>query len=306
MPASFSGVCGLKPTYGLVPYTGAAPIEQSVDHLGPMAMSSADCALLLEVLAGYDDGRDPRQFAGLQARPYVSALTQGVQGLRIGIVQEGFGTAGAQADVDAMVRTQALRLREAGAVVEDVSIPMHLQGPAIMFSSIMDNTLSTFTDQGASGPNVRGHFPLSAIEFYGRARRERADDYPVTVKTVMLFGLAMRRRYGHYYSAKAHNLVPLLRAAYDDAMRQFDILVMPTTPMKAHRIPPPDAGLDVMMACALDMIGNTAPFDATGHPSMSVPAGLSDGLPVGIMFTGRQGEDDVVLRTGHAFEHLTR
>lgn len=306
MPASFSGVCGLKPTYGLVPYTGAAPIEQSVDHLGPMAMSSADCALLLEVLAGYDDGRDPRQFAGLQAKPYVSALTQGVQGLRIGIVQEGFGTAGAQADVDAMVRTQALRLREAGAVVEDVSIPMHLQGPAIMFSSIMDNTLSTFTDQGASGPNVRGHFSLGAIEFYGRARRERADDYPVTVKTMMLFGLVMRRRYGHYYSAKAHNLVPLLRAAYDDAMRQFDILVMPTTPMKAHRIPPPDAGLDVMMACALDMIGNTAPFDATGHPSMSVPAGLSDGLPVGIMFTGRQGEDDVVLRTGHAFEHLTR
>jgi amidase len=194
-----------------------------------MAMSSAGCALLLEVLAGYDDGRDPRQFAGLQAKPYVSALTQGVQGLRIGIVQEGFGTAGAQADVDAMVRTQALRLREAGAVVEEVSIPMHLQGPAIMFSSIMDNTLSTFTDQGASGPNVRGHFPLGAIEFYGRARRERADDYPVTVKTVMLFGLAMRRRYGHYYSAKAHNLVPLLRAAYDDAMRQFDILVMPTT-----------------------------------------------------------------------------
>ncbi len=306
MPASFSGLCGIKPTYGLVPYTGAAPIEQSVDHLGPMAMSSADCALLLEVLAGYDDGRDPRQFAGLQAKPYVSALAQGVQGLRVGIVREGFGTPGAQADVDAMVRAQALRLGEAGALVEDISIPMHVQGPAIMFSSIMDNTLSTFTDQGASGPNVGGHFPLGAIEFYGRTRRERANDYPVTVKTVMLFGLAMRRRYGHYYSAKAHNLVPVLRAAYDDALKRCDILVMPTTPMKAHRIPPPDAGLEIVMGRALDMTGNTCPFDATGHPSMSVPAGLSDGLPVGIMFTGRHGDDDVVLRVGHAFEHLTR
>ena len=306
MPASFSGLCGHKPTYGLVPYTGAAPIEQSVDHLGPMAMSSAACALLLEVLAGYDDGRDPRQFAGLQAKPYVSALTQGVQGLRVGIVREGFATPGAQADVDALVRAQALRLQEAGAVVEDISIPMHTQGPAIMFSSIMDNTLSTFTDQGASGPNVRGHFPLAAIEFYGRTRRERADDFPVTVKTVMLFGLAMRRRYGHYYSAKAHNLVPVLRAAYDDALRRYDILVMPTTPMKAHRIPPADADPAVMMGCALDMTGNTSPFDATGHPSMSVPAGMSDGLPVGIMFTGRHGEDDIVLRVGHAFEHLTR
>ena len=306
MPASFSGICGIKPTYGLVPYTGAAPIEQSVDHLGPMGMSSADCALLLEVLAGYDDGRDPRQFAGLVAKPYVSALAQGVQGLRFGIVREGFGTPGAQADVDAMVRSQALRLREAGATVEEISVPMHAQGPAIMFTSIMDNTLSTFTDQGASGPNVRGHFPLAAIEFYRRSHRERADDFPVTVKTMLLFGLAMRRRYGHYYSAKAHNLVRSLRAAYDDALRRCDILVMPTTPMKAHRIPPPNAGPEVIMGCALDMTGNTCPFDASGHPSMSVPAGMSEGLPVGIMFTGRHGEDGVVLRAGHAFEQLVR
>ena len=296
MPASFSGICGIKPTYGLVPYTGAAPIEQSVDHLGPMAATSADCALLLEVLAGYDEGRDPRQFAGLAAKPYVSALAQGVKGMRFGIVREGFGTPGAQADVDTMVRAQALRLREAGAVVEDVSIPLHAQGPAIMMSSIMDNTLSTFTDQGASGPNVRGHFPLAAIAFYAKTRRERANDYPVTVKTVLLFGLAMRRRYGHYYSAKAHNLVPMLRAAYDDALNRYDVLVMPTTAMKAHRIPPPDAGPEIVMGLALDMTGNTCPFDTTGHPSMSVPAGTSEGLPVGIMFTARHGEDDVVLR----------
>lgn len=306
MPASFSGICGIKPTYGLVPYTGAAPIEQSVDHLGPMAATSADCALLLEVLAGYDEGRDPRQFAGLAAKPYVSALAQGVKGMRFGIVREGFGTPGAQADVDTMVRAQALRLREAGAVVEDVSIPLHAQGPAIMMSSIMDNTLSTFTDQGASGPNVRGHFPLAAIAFYAKTRRERANDYPVTVKTVLLFGLAMRRRYGHYYSAKAHNLVPMLRAAYDDALNRYDVLVMPTTAMKAHRIPPPDAGPEIVMGLALDMTGNTCPFDTTGHPSMSVPAGTSEGLPVGIMFTARHGEDDVVLRAGHALEQLAR
>jgi len=128
----------------------------------------------------------------------------------------------------------------------------------------------------------------------------------VTVKTVLLFGLAMRRRYGHYYSAKAQNLVRTVRAAYDAAFARCDILVMPTTAMKAHRIPPPDAGPEVIMGCALDMLGNTAPFDATGHPSMSVPAGFSQGLPVGMMLTGRHGEDDVVLRAGHAFEQLAR
>ena len=67
---------------------------------------------------------------------------------------------------------------------------------------------------------------------------------------------------------------------------------------------PADADLPTILGCALDMIGNTCPFDATGHPSMSVPAGMSNGLPVGMMFTGRFGEDDVVLRAGHAFEQL--
>ena len=77
MPASFSGCYGIKPSYGLVPYTGACAIEHSIDHLGPMAGSTMDCALLLEVLAGYDDGLDPRQYVVLESQAYVSALEQG-------------------------------------------------------------------------------------------------------------------------------------------------------------------------------------------------------------------------------------
>jgi Amidase len=152
-------------------------------------------------------------------------------------------------------------------------------------SSLIDGILSTFTDQGVSGPNPKGHFPLAAIEFYQNVRHARGNDYPVTVKTVLLFALAMRRRYGYYYSAKAQNLVRTMRAAYDNAFAHCDILVMPTTVMKAHLIPPPNAGPEVIMGCALDMVGNTMPFDGTGHPSMSVPAGFSQGLPVGMMTT---------------------
>jgi Asp-tRNA(Asn)/Glu-tRNA(Gln) amidotransferase A subunit family amidase len=84
----------------------------------------------------------------------------------------------------------------------------------------------------------------------------------------------------------------------------FDILVMPTTVMKALKIPGPNPSLEEVLSNALPMIGNTAPFDVTGHPSMSPPAGMSDGLPVGIMLTGRISEDDVVLRAGHALEQL--
>jgi amidase len=304
MPSSFSGCYGIKPSYGLVPYTGAGSIEQTVDHLGPMAASTADCALLLEVIGGYDDGLDPRQTTLLAVKDYVQELDKGVRGLRIGVVDEGFGMPGAQADVDAMVRDAVERMSAAGASVSEVSIPEHRQGGSIMMTSILDGTLSTFTDLGPNGPVAKGHSLLEAIRFYYDAQRDRADTMPVTVKTILLCARIMRSRYGNYYSAKAQNLVRDVRAAYNVAFSDYDLLVMPTTPMKAHKIPPPDAALGDIFARALDMVGNTSPFDATGHPSMSVPAGMSEGLPVGMMLTGRYGEDDIVLRGGHAFEQL--
>ena len=304
MPSSFSGTCGIKPTYGLVPYTGAFPIEQSVDHLGPMAMSSEDCALLLEVMAGYDDGLDPRQDPRLSPKAYRDALSGDAKGLKIGIVKEGFATPVSEPDVDQMVRQAAKRFTEVGAEVAEISIPEHSTATSIMFVSMLEGTLATFTDLSGAGTIAKGHFQLDAIEFYERVRKVRANELPVTVKTVLLFALAMRNRYGIYYSAKAQNLVRQVRAKYDEALRQCDIFVMPTTAMKALRIPAENASQEEIMASALPMIGNTAPFDATGHPSMSVPAGFSQGLPVGMMLTGRYGEDDVVLRAGHAFEQL--
>jgi len=304
MPSSFSGCYGIKPTYGLVPYTGAFPIAQNVDHLGPMAGSVADCALLLEVLAGYDNGLDPRQDPRLTAKPYGDALTGDANGLKVGIVTEGFSTPVSEADVDDMVRAAAWRLTEAGATVGEVSIPIHLQATSIMFASILEATLATFTDFSGVGPNPKGYAFTDAVRYYHQVRKERADDMPVTVKSVLLFAHSMRKRYGVYYSAKAQNLVREVCAAYDSALNDYDVLVMPTTAMKALKIPGPDPSPAEVMANALPMLGNTAPFDATGHPSMSVPAGMSEGLPVGMMLTGRWGEDDVVLRIAHAFEQL--
>jgi amidase len=90
MPSSWCGIYGLKPTYGLVPYTGAFPIEMTLDHLGPMATSAADCALMLDVIAG-SDGLDPRQRGDLPRSAYVTSLTGEVKGLRLAILREGFG-----------------------------------------------------------------------------------------------------------------------------------------------------------------------------------------------------------------------
>ena len=304
LPSSWSGCVGIKPTHGLVPYTGAGAIEHTIDHLGPMAASTADCALLLEVIAGYDDGRDPRQMASLPAKPYSELVDHGVAGLRIGIVKEGFGAPGSQADVDEAVMTAARRFEEAGASVEETSVPAHVGAGTIMFGSYVDGMLSTWGDQGPIGANADGYNSLAAIRFFQEARKTRSAALPDMAKTVLMFAHVMRRRYGNYYSAKAQNLVRALRASYDQVFEQYDLLVMPTTVMKAHKIPPGDVSREMHMGLALDMIGNTCPFDATSHPSMSVPTGLSEGLPVGMMITGRHAEDDVVLRAGHAFEQI--
>src|ERR1700739_3646984 len=114
IPASFCGIYGLKPTHGLVPYPGIMPIELTLDHTGPMTATVEDNALLLEVLAG-PDGLDPRQYGGAGLTPYPQALGRGATGLRIGVVEEGFGHSQSLPQVDAVVREAANRLRGLGA-----------------------------------------------------------------------------------------------------------------------------------------------------------------------------------------------
>src|SRR6185503_17715858 len=127
----------------------------------------------------------------------------------------------------------------------------------------------------AFGTNHKGHYTTDMVDFYGRARRARANDYPPTVKLTVLLGAYLSEYYNHHYYAKAQNLGRRLRAHYAEALERFDVLAMPTTPMKARRIPDSDAIADVLGA-ALGNLQNTAAFDVTGNPALSVPCGMSD------------------------------
>ena len=120
----------------------------------------------------------------------------------------------------------------------------------------------------------------------------------------MFMGEDAGQRYRRHYYVKAMNLVRRLREAYDRALTEHDLLLMPTVPMVAPPIPAPDDPLEVRIARGLEMIVNCAPFDVSGHPATSVPAGLSDGLPVGMMLVGRRYEDTTCLKVAHAFEQL--
>ena len=301
IPSGWCGAVGHKPTYGLVPYTGVFPIELTLDHTGPIARTAGDAARLLEVLAGAD-GLDPRQPAGLRTEVYTQQLTGHARGLRVGIVKEGFGWPNSEPDVDAMVREAAQRLTGAGATVSEVSIPLHRDGIHIWNAIAVEGATELMVAGNSMGTNWKGHYTTSLLDFYGRSRRVRANDLSETVKLVILLGQYMQDNYQGRYYAKAQNLARVLSAAYDEALGGVDLLLMPTLPLKATLLPAPDASREDYVARALEMISNTCPFDVTGHPASTVPAGMSAGLPVGMMLIGRHWEDGTVLRAADAFQ----
>ena len=302
MPSCWCGIYGIKPTYGLVPYTGIAPIELTIDHAGPMARSAADAALLLEVIAG-PDGLDPRQQAGLPGQAYTQALSGKVDGLRLGIVREGFGWEGdSEPDVDESVEQSAHAFEKLGAQVKNVSIPWHRDGVHILVAIAQEGATLLMVEGNGMGTNWKGHYTTSLIGAMGRGLQTRPNDLSETVKLMMLTGRYMQERYHGRYYAKAQNLSRALCAAYDAALAECDLLVMPTLPMKATEIPPADMSREVYVRKAFEMMNNTCPFDATGHPAMNVPCGMSNGLPIGMMLIGRKGDDATVLRAADAFQ----
>ena len=300
IPSAWCGCYGLKPTHGLVPYTGVFPIESTLDHTGPMAMSAMEVALLLEVVAG-TDGFDPRQY-NVVTKEYTKSLDGSVKGMSFGVVKEGFGWVGAsEKDVDEAVKDACGKLKAMGAKVEEVSIPIHRDGIHIWNCVATEGALAQMVLHDGMGLNWQGYYTTSIVDYYGRSRRALADNFSDTVKFVILLGQYMMDKYFGRYYAKAQNLVPVLTKGYDDALAKYDLLVMPTIPMKATPIPKdPDTG--TYFATALGMIQNTSPFDCTHHPAMNVPIAKSDGLPIGMMLIGKHYDDEKVLKAAYAIE----
>jgi amidase len=303
IPSAFCGTVGHKPTHGLVPYTGAFPIENTLDHLGPITRTVRDAALLLGVLAGRD-GLDPRQRHDPPAGGYLDGLDAGAAGLRIGVVREGFGLPGlSQPGVDEAVRAAIATLAAAGAVVTEISIPWHRDGLHVWSVIATDGAVNQMIDGNAYGMNSPGLYDPELIAHYAEGRRKNAADMSESLKLTMLLGRYSIDRYDGRHYAMARNLALELTAAYDEALAGADVLIMPTLPIVATTIPAADAGREEKLARSLEMTPNTGPFDVTGHPATSVPAGLSDGLPVGMMIVGRHFGDATCLRVARAYEN---
>ncbi len=301
IPSAWCGVYGIKPTYGLVPYTGISSVELTQDHAGLIADTTTDLALLLEAVAG-EDHLDPRQ---PHCRPgaYSHALTGDAKRLRVGVLEEGFAWPNtSEDDVDAAVRESALRLAHLGAEVKSISIPLHRQARHIWrVVAVEGRTALMFRGRG-TGTNWKGYYPLSLLDAYARGFRDKPHLLSETIKFQVLLGEAMLRRYDGRYYARAQNLALRLGQAYDEALTSVDVLLLPTTPMKATLLPDPKTSRLERFSRNLEMTPNTAAFNVTGHPALSIPCALSHGLPVGMMLVGRFFEESTLLRVAHAYE----
>ena len=299
IPSSYCGVYGMKGTFGLVPYTGAVSLETTIDHCGPITNSVSNNALLLEVIAG-PDGLDSRQ-ADVKTARYTRAIGEEIKGLRVGVVAEGFGHDNSEPDVDAKVRDAAERIAQLGAEVIDISVPMHKMTREIWIPIGHDGGFRTMMATHGAGGNHEGLYVTSLIDA-ASGWQDRSDDLADTIKIISLFSQYSLKHYrGHYY-AKAMNLRRKLRLAYDAALEDVDLLLMPTLPMKASRLPPTDSGPEPTTAAAWEMLANTCGVNLTGHPAMSLPCGLEDGRPIGLMLVGRKWEEATIYRIAYSFE----
>jgi amidase len=304
MPASWCGIVGLKATHGLVPYTGGFPIEATLDHLGPIARTVQDTALLLSAIAG-PDGQDPRQAGAPSDVDYTAGLDAGVRGKRVGILREGFAIAGlSEPQVDEAVQRAAQRFAELGADVVEVSVPEHADAIHVWNVIATDGGTWQMLRGNGYGYGYKGRYSPELMDHYARGLAKNFDAVSHTVKFVALCGQYMLDRYHGTHYAKAQNLSMRIRAAYDLALQGVDVLVLPTQPMRATVIPAADAPIAEYVGRALEMISNTAPFDVTGHPAISVPADVTDGRPIGMMIVGKHWDEKVVLSFAHAYESL--
>lgn len=299
MPASKCGIVGMKPTHGLVPYSGIVPIEQTIDHAGPMTRTVADNALLLEVIAG-EDGLDPRQYAPKVYR-YTEALGRGVRGLRIGVLKEGFGRPESEPDVDDKVRAAAERLSGLGAELVELSIPDHDHAADLWLPITVEGLQDLMMHGNVSGTNYRGLF-LPSLTDQLATWRNRADELTPSLKVCMFLGEYFQTQYRGRFYGKAQNMMRGVRDRFMAEMSRIDMLLLPTMPMKPQPIPPADCSIAEFIQRAFEMVGNTAPYNALGFPAISVPCGMSEGLPVGVMLVAKPWNEMVLYQAADAYE----
>jgi len=296
-PASFCGVVGLKPTYGRVSRWGLVAFASSLDQIGPFGRTVKDCAVMLETIGGHDE-RDSTSIP--QAVPSLSAALDGnVEGLTIGLPREYFVEEGVEPGVLARVREAIATLESAGARVVDVSLP-HTEYTIATYYLIATAEASSNL---ARFDGVRyGRRADKVEDLADLYLRSRSEGFGAEVqRRIMLGTFVLSAGYYDAYYGKAQRVRTLIRRDFEAAFETCDLIVTPTTPETAFALGA-KAG-DPLSMYLSDVY--TVSANLAGLPGLSMPCGMSEGMPVGLQLIGKPLDEATILRVGHAFEERT-
>ncbi|KAK7029649.1 hypothetical protein VNI00_014347 [Paramarasmius palmivorus] len=320
LPASWCGLYGLKPTFGLVPYTGIASLEPTIDHTGPMTRTCLDNALLLRAIAGRDKF-DDRSYAApypedIPDYPAILGSVRGrprpLEGFKVGMLKEGFEVCdrGGANDsrVGAKVKEAAKKFEEAGATVEWISIPMHSVAPSLWATIARMGCIPALW--GGTAGRTGYHMNDLTKNMQNTKTEEGWEKMYCAQKNMILNGTYLWSTHPDLYG-KAMNQVHHLRAQYDEALSRFDVLVTPTTPFLPNRHPSPNASVLDKMSKSMGQTLNTCPFNISGHPALSMPIGMLESLdnstlqfPVGMQIVAKHFDESTIYKAAFSWEEL--
>jgi aspartyl-tRNA(Asn)/glutamyl-tRNA(Gln) amidotransferase subunit A len=293
-PAALCGVVGLRPTYGTVSRYGIVAFASSLDQIGPVTKTVRDCALLYRTIAG----RDPCDSTTVELpQPVELPEVEDLKGLRIGVPKELNEAEGIEPGVTEQVNAALERARELGAEVEDCSLPRSVDFGLPCYYLIAPSEASSNLaryDGVRYGFRVAGNGDIRSM--YARTRDEGFGDEPK--RRIMLGTYALSAGYYEAFYGQAQKVRTLIKREHDELFERFDLLASPTSPTVAF---PLGSRTENPLAMYLaDVL--TIPSNMAGMPGLSIPCGLSEGLPVGLQLIGPQFSENTLFRAGHAVE----
>ncbi len=293
-PASFCGVVGLKPTYGVVSRYGLISYANSLEQIGPFATNVQDITTLFDVISGYD----PRDSTSVKKEGnYSSALKNDVRGLKIGVPEEYFGK-GTDDKVERAIWNAIHKLEELGASYTEIKMPHTKYALPAYYIIAMSEASSNL----ARFDGMRYGLRLEDSDWHTTFSQIRAEGFGDEVKRRVLLGTyALSAGYKDKYYLKALKVRTLIKQDFERAFMNLDVLITPTMPFPAF-------GLGEKIGDPLSLYladVDTVPINLAGVPSISVPCGFSNRLPVGMQIIGKHFDEATILRTAYTFEKNT-
>lgn len=296
-PAAFSGVVGMKPTYGLVSRFGLIAFASSLDQIGPITRTVEDNAHLLQAIVGQD--KFDATSANVEVPNYSEVMKQDIKGLRIGVPKE-YLDEGVNPEVKDAVMAALKKYEDLGATWEEVSLPHSKYALAAYYLLSSSEASANLARFDGIRYGHRTDKPVDMIDLY---KESRAEAFGEEVKRrIMLGTFALSSGYYDAYYKKAQRVRTLIKNDFEKVFEDFDVIVGPTTPTVAFKLD--DKVNDPLTMYAQDIL--TIPINLAGVPAMSIPCGFTDaGLPIGLQIISKHFDEATIYRAAYAFEQAT-